>query len=106
MATSGIRPNLKHRSREITAGPERAPARAMLLAMGLSQDDLDKPFISIAPAPTLREGDPLRARVCCGPQRHKGRRESGLQQAERLLDRPQPVGLLEEETLRHMSDEP
>ncbi len=48
MTTSGIRPPLKHRSREITDGPERAPARAMLLAMGLTQDDLDKPFISIA----------------------------------------------------------
>ncbi len=48
MVNSGIRPTLKHRSREITDGPERAPARAMLLAMGLTQEDLDKPFISIA----------------------------------------------------------
>jgi len=39
---------MKHRSREITEGPERAPARAMLLAMGLTQDDLDKPFVAIA----------------------------------------------------------
>ena len=40
--------NMKHRSREITEGPDRAPARAMLWAMGLSQDDMDKPFVAIA----------------------------------------------------------
>ena len=39
---------LKHISKEITEGPERAPARAMLLAMGLSREDLDKPFIGVA----------------------------------------------------------
>ena len=39
---------LKHRSSDITAGPERAPARAMLRAMGLNDDDLDKPFVAIA----------------------------------------------------------
>ena len=39
---------LKHRSWEITEGPERAPARSMLLAMGLTSDDLKKPFIGIA----------------------------------------------------------
>ena len=39
---------LKHRSSEITEGPERAPARAMLLAMGLTHEDLDKPFVAIA----------------------------------------------------------
>jgi len=39
---------MKHRSKDITEGPERAPARAMLLAMGLTQDDLDQPFIAIA----------------------------------------------------------
>jgi dihydroxy-acid dehydratase len=39
---------LKHRSREITEGPDRAPARAMLRAMGLTSDDMDKPFIAIA----------------------------------------------------------
>ena len=48
MTTTSRNLNLKHRSREITEGPERAPARAMLLAMGLTQDDLDKPFIAIA----------------------------------------------------------
>ena len=39
---------LKHKSRDITEGPDRAPARAMLLAMGLSREDLDKPFVGIA----------------------------------------------------------
>jgi dihydroxy-acid dehydratase len=39
---------LKHRSREIVEGPDRAPARAMLMAMGLTQEDIDKPFIAIA----------------------------------------------------------
>ena len=39
---------LKHRSKDITEGPERAPARAMLRAMGLTDEDLSKPFIGIA----------------------------------------------------------
>ena len=48
MATIKTQQDPKHRSREITDGPDRAPARAMLLAMGLSQEDLEKPFISLA----------------------------------------------------------
>ena len=39
---------LKHRSREITEGAERAPARAMLMAMGLTSEDLEKPFVAVA----------------------------------------------------------
>ena len=39
---------LKHRSREITEGAERAPARAMLMAMGLTYADLEKPFVAVA----------------------------------------------------------
>lgn len=39
---------LKHRSHEITEGPERAPARAMLRAMGLTDEDFEKPFIGVA----------------------------------------------------------
>ncbi|MSQ12032.1 MAG: dihydroxy-acid dehydratase [Dehalococcoidia bacterium] len=38
----------KHRSRDVTEGPERAPARAMLRAMGLTDSDLASPFIGIA----------------------------------------------------------
>lgn len=43
-----MNPKLKHRSKEITEGPERAPARAMLRAMGLTDEDLAKPFVGIA----------------------------------------------------------
>ena len=39
---------LKHRRREITEGPDRAPARSYLWAMGLNQEDMDKPFVAIA----------------------------------------------------------
>ena len=46
VSTRGTR--LKHRSWEVTEGPERAPARAMLLAMGLTPEDMNKPFIGIA----------------------------------------------------------
>ncbi len=38
----------KHRSRELTHEPERAPARAMLMAMGITLEDMEKPFIAIA----------------------------------------------------------
>ena len=40
--------HMKHRSSELTGDPQRAPARAMLMAMGLTQDDLQKPFVAIA----------------------------------------------------------
>jgi dihydroxy-acid dehydratase len=36
------------RSREVTEGPERAPARAMLRAVGLSEDDFGKPQVGVA----------------------------------------------------------
>lgn len=39
---------LNKRSATITEGPSRAPARAMLKAMGLTDDDLAKPMIGIA----------------------------------------------------------
>jgi dihydroxy-acid dehydratase len=39
---------LKHRSRDITEGPERAPARSYFRAMGLKDEDLARPFIGIA----------------------------------------------------------
>ena len=39
---------MKHRSKDVTQGAERAPARAMLRAMGLTDEDLDKPFVAIA----------------------------------------------------------
>ncbi len=48
MATASKNLTMKHRSREITEGDHRAPARAMLWAMGLSQEDMDRPFVAIA----------------------------------------------------------
>ncbi|MGD9647432.1 MAG: dihydroxy-acid dehydratase [Pirellulales bacterium] len=38
----------KIRSQEVTEGPSRAPARAFLRAMGLTDDDLKKPFVGVA----------------------------------------------------------
>ncbi len=40
----------KPRSREVTEGPARAPARAMLRAVGFSEEDFDKPQVGIAAA--------------------------------------------------------
>ena len=39
---------MKPRSREVTDGPTRAPARAMLRAVGMGDDDWDKPQIGVA----------------------------------------------------------
>jgi len=38
----------KRRSAALTDGPDRAPARAMLKAVGLTDDDLARPFIGVA----------------------------------------------------------
>ena len=38
----------KHKSKDVTHWPEKAPARAMLRAVGLKDRDLDSPFIGIA----------------------------------------------------------
>jgi dihydroxy-acid dehydratase len=40
--------DLKHRSRDITDGRDRAPARAMYKAIGFTDDDLSKPLIAVA----------------------------------------------------------
>jgi dihydroxy-acid dehydratase len=40
--------DLKHRSRAITEGRERAGARSMFKAIGLTDDDLSKPLIGVA----------------------------------------------------------
>ena len=39
---------LKIRSYEVTDGPTRAPARAMLRAVGMTDDDWDRPQIAVA----------------------------------------------------------
>jgi dihydroxy-acid dehydratase len=41
-------PDPKHRSRDVTDGYERAPARAMLRAIGMTDDDWGKPQVGIA----------------------------------------------------------
>ncbi|MFQ5880969.1 MAG: dihydroxy-acid dehydratase [Candidatus Methylomirabilales bacterium] len=38
----------KHHSRAITQGPDRAPARAMLKAIGFKDEDLERPLVGIA----------------------------------------------------------
>ena len=39
---------LNRRSRVITQGPNRAPSRAMLKAVGLTDEDLDRPLVGVA----------------------------------------------------------
>ena len=39
---------LKHKSGIVSLGPDRAPARSMLRAVGLSDDDMEKPFVGVA----------------------------------------------------------
>src|SRR5436305_7075567 len=38
----------RHQSRTLTEGPDRAPARAMLKAIGFSSADLERPLIAVA----------------------------------------------------------
>jgi len=38
----------KHKSHDLTDGPGRAPARAMLKAVGFTDDDLSKPLVGVA----------------------------------------------------------
>ena len=40
--------DVRHRSRDVTEGPERAPARAMLRAVGFTEDDFNKPQVGVA----------------------------------------------------------
>ena len=40
--------DMRSHSRVLLDGPDRAPARAMLRATGLSDDDLSKPLIGVA----------------------------------------------------------
>jgi dihydroxy-acid dehydratase len=40
--------SLKHHSRYITDGPDRAPARAMLKAVGFTNEDLARPLVGVA----------------------------------------------------------
>jgi len=38
----------KHKSRVLTEGPDRAPARAMLKAIGFTREDLSRPIVGVA----------------------------------------------------------
>src|SRR2546425_9480324 len=38
----------KHSSRDLVDGPDRAPARAMLKAVGFTDDDLSRPLVGVA----------------------------------------------------------
>jgi len=38
----------KHKSHDLTDGPERAPARAMLKAVGFTDEDLSRPLVGVA----------------------------------------------------------
>ena len=46
MATD-TKSRLKRKSHVVTDGPDRAPARSMLRAVGLNDDDMNKPFVAI-----------------------------------------------------------
>ena len=46
--TRGIMPDLKKKSHAITTGPNRAPARSMLKAVGFTDEDLRKPIVGVA----------------------------------------------------------
>jgi len=48
VATKTRPAHMRHRSSELVDGPNRAPSRAMLMAMGLTQEDMKKPFVAIA----------------------------------------------------------
>ena len=38
----------RHKSRTLTEGPDRAPARAMLKAIGFTTEDLARPLVAVA----------------------------------------------------------
>lgn len=38
---------MRQRSEELKAGPERAAHRALLFALGLEREDLDRPFVAV-----------------------------------------------------------
>ncbi len=47
MATDTIS-RLRHKSHVVVDGPDRAPARSMLRAVGLKDEDFEKPFVAVA----------------------------------------------------------
>src|SRR3990170_2003304 len=66
----------KHRSAEVTDGPHRAPARAYLRAMGLTDEDIAKPLIGVAN--TWNEAMPCQIHLdVLGRKVKEGIREAG-----------------------------
>ena len=49
--------SLKIHSQDVTEGFRRAPSRAMLRAVGMTDDDFDKPQVGVAS--TVERGHPL-----------------------------------------------
>ncbi|MFM2181939.1 MAG: dihydroxy-acid dehydratase [Actinomycetota bacterium] len=49
-STPGVKVDVKPRSRDVTDGMQKAPARAMLRAVGMTDDDWVKPQVAIASA--------------------------------------------------------
>lgn len=47
MTKNAPKNNLKKKSHVVSEGPSRAPARSMLRAVGLKDEDMDKPFVAI-----------------------------------------------------------
>ena len=95
----------RHKSRALTEGPDRAPARAMLKAIGFSSEDLAKPAdrrgehldrdhaLQLPPAPPGGAGEgghPRRRRHADGVQhhRHQRRRHHGHRGHEGLAGQP------------------
>ena len=48
MTIAAERHTLKKKSAALSLGPDRAPARAMLRAVGLRDEDMGKPFVGVA----------------------------------------------------------
>ena len=48
LMTDATHGGMKPRSHEVTDGPNRAPARAMLRAIGMTEDDFSKAQVGVA----------------------------------------------------------
>ncbi len=46
--TTATKADVRHRSREVVDGPDRAAARAMLRAVGVGDEELNRPFIGVS----------------------------------------------------------
>ena len=74
----------KHRSWETTEGIIRAPNRSMMWAMGLTDKDINAPFVGVASH--AQRGDPLQLGHCAAGRGGQARRLCGEGYALRLRD--------------------